>query len=72
MCRNELEVCGVATLVQTKGVGIRRLIEMVKANEYLELIQKGTNELNEEGKRELKHFRPHYLDAEAWDEKNNI
>ena len=47
MCRNELEVCGVATLVQTKGIGIHQLIEIVKANEYLELIKKGTSKLNE-------------------------
>ena len=46
------------------------MIKMVKANEYLELIKKDTSRLNEEEKYELKHFSPHYLDIEAWDEKN--
>ena len=53
----------------TDSISIHLLI-MVKLHKHPDLIKKIQNKLSEEEKYELKYFRPHYLDAEAWDEKN--
>ena len=65
-----MECHGIVLFDTTKDVGIHQLIKMVKTHEHKELMKKGSSELNEEEKCKLRYFRSHYLDAEAWDEKN--
>ena len=55
---------------EASGVGMRKLIEMLKEDEHPDLINKEENVLAGEEKRELRCFNPACLTAEDWDDDN--
>ena len=69
MCHKEMEYCGVL-VSDAKGLGIRKLQEIVKKHEHPDLMIKNKVDLTDNKKEELCYFFLKHEDVEAWDNKN--